>query len=265
MRPLSLGHFQDAFVQALQGTEPVIPGEVADLIATLTAQPGFAVYRNTVMKGCVDALRANFPTIERLVGAEWFSAAAAIYARRSPPVLAQLIEYGADFPDFLQAFEPARELPYLADVARLDRLWVEAFSASEQPRLTLQALASLAPEMLAELRLRPCAAARWQWSALPAFTIWSCNRHQVDLPEPLLWQGDGALVCRLDGCIAWQSLSVGGCAFLDACAADYTLDEASALALQVQPELNFNELLGRLFAAGVFAAEQRNPISNGDS
>ena len=64
---LSLGRFQDAFVDALQGVEPAALDEADRLIATLTAQPGFAVYRNTVMKGCVDALRANFPTVERLV------------------------------------------------------------------------------------------------------------------------------------------------------------------------------------------------------
>ncbi|MFG3695935.1 putative DNA-binding domain-containing protein [Stutzerimonas stutzeri] len=260
---LSLGRFQDAFVAALQGVEPAAFGEADRLIATLTAQPGFAVYRNTVMKGCVDALRANFPTVERLVGAEWFAAAAAIHARRSPPVLAQLIEYGADFADFLQTFEPARELPYLAGVAHLDRLWIEAFSAAEQPRLTLAAFAAQAPEKLAERRLRPCAAARWEWFALPVFTIWRCNREQLDVPRDLVWQGEGALLCRRDGRVVWQPLSAGGYAFLDACAAQCRLDEASALALQAQPDLDFNDLLARLFAAGVFAAEPSELTNHG--
>jgi hypothetical protein len=252
---VSLGQFQDAFVKALQGIEPGALDEADEWVAALTAQPGFAVYRNTVMKGCVDALRANFPTVERLVGGQWFAATAAHYVRRSPPVLAQLIEYGADFADFLRTFEPARELPYLADVARLDRLWIEAFCAVEQPRLTLKDLASQAPERLAETRLRPCAAVRWQWFALPVFTIWSCNREQTDLPQPLVWQGEGALVCRLDGGVGWQALGFGGCTFLDACAAGCRLDEASTLALRAQPDLDFTQLLARLFAAGVFVAE----------
>ena len=255
---LSLGRFQDAFVDALQGVEPAALDEADRLIATLTAQPGFAVYRNTVMKGCVDALRANFPTVERLV-----AAAAAIHARRSPPVLAQLIEYGADFADFLQTFEPARELPYLAGVAHLDRLWIEAFSAAEQPRLTLAAFAAQAPETLAELRLRPCAAARWEWFALPVFIIWRCNREQLDVPRDLVWQGEGALLCRRDGRVVWQPLSAGGYAFLDACATQCRLDDASALALHAQPDLDFNDLLARLFEAGVFAAEPSDLTNNG--
>ncbi|MCQ4310848.1 DNA-binding domain-containing protein [Pseudomonas stutzeri] len=260
---MSLGRFQDAFVDALQGVEPAAFDEADGLIATLTAQPGFAVYRNTVTKGCVDALRANFPTVERLVGAEWFTAAVAHYVRSSPPIRAQLIEYGADFADFLQAFEPARELPYLAGVARLDRLWIEAFSAAEQAPLTLDAFAAQAPETLAELHLRPCAATRWQWFALPVFTIWRCNREELDVPQPLIWQGEGGLMCRLAGRVVWQPLGAGGCAFLDACAARCRLDEASTLALQAQPDLDFNDLLARLFEAGVFAAEPSDLTSNG--
>lgn len=260
---LSLGRFQDAFVGALQGVEPVTPDEADGLVAALAAQPGFAVYRNTVMKGCVEALRANFPTVERLVGAEWFAAAAAHYARRSPPVLAQLIEYGADFADFLQPFVPARELPYLAGVARLDRLWIEAFSAAEQPRLTLATFAAQTPEALAKLRLRPCAAARWQWFELPVFTIWRSNREQLEVPRSLIWQGEGGLVCRRDGRVVWQPLGAGGCAFLAACAAHRRLDEASTLALQAQPDLDFKDLLARLFEAGVFAAEPGHLTNNG--
>ncbi|AHL75327.1 hypothetical protein CH92_09445 [Stutzerimonas stutzeri] len=259
---ISLGQFQDAFVDALQDAEPTARDEADGLIAALAAQPGFAVYRNTAIKGCVDALRANFPTVEQLVGAEWFSAAAARYVRRSPPVLAQLIEYGAGFADFLQACEPARELPYLAGVARLDRLWIEAFSAAEQAPLTLSAFAAQAPDKLAELHLRPCAAARWQWFALPVFTIWSCNREQRDVPRSLVWQGEGGVLCRRDGRVVWQPLGAGGCAFLDACAAQRRLDEASTLALQAQPDLDFNDLLARLFEAGVFAADPSDTTNN---
>lgn len=60
----SLAAFQDAFVAALTGAPDSAAGEVAALVG----QPGFAVYRNTLAKGCVDALRANFPAVERLVG-----------------------------------------------------------------------------------------------------------------------------------------------------------------------------------------------------
>jgi hypothetical protein len=256
----SLAEFQDGLIEALWVSEPMATSSTAaappvDWLARLIAQPGFAVYRNTVMKGCVDALRANFPTVERLVGAEWMSAAACVFAQQCPPTQPQLISYGDGFADFLQRFEPARDLPYLAEIARLDRLWLEAFAAAEQPRLELHTLSSMTPIQLAELHLRPHAAARWHWSVLPAFSLWRCNREGIELPDPLLWQGEGTLLCRRENCVVWQPLSVGGCAFLDACADGHTLASASDLALEAQPALDFNALLASLFAARVFAID----------
>lgn len=247
----ALAAFQDAFVAALTDA----PGSAAGEVAALVAQPGFAVYRNTLLKGCVDALRANFPAVERLVGAEWFAAAAALYAREMPPRGGPLLEYGEDFPAFLQGFEPARALPYLGGVAQLDRLWLEAFGAVEQPVLVLAALATQAPQQLARQTLVPRAALRWRWFAeLPVYSIWSCTREQREVPATLVWQGEGALLSRNAGRIGWQPLERGGCAFLDACAAGRSLQQASELALAVQPQLDFNDLLGRLLAVGAFAA-----------
>ena len=49
--PQSLGQFQQAFAQALFAHPAV--GPEMQLLAT---QLAFAVYRNTVMKACIDAL-----------------------------------------------------------------------------------------------------------------------------------------------------------------------------------------------------------------
>ncbi len=247
----SLAAFQDAFVAALYDSPDAAP----DALAGLQAQPGFAVYRNTLIKGCVDALRANFPTVERLVGGEWFAAAAALHARQAPPVSGSLLEYGAAFPAFLQAFEPARDLPYLGGVAQLDRLWLEVFGAVRQPVLAVTTLASQSPATLARQVLRPRAAVRWQWFAeLPVYSIWSCNREAREVPDTLRWQGEGVLLSRHAGAIGWQPLERAGCAFLDACAGGLDLEQASAAALAIDPELDFTDLLGRLLAAGAFAA-----------
>lgn len=73
---MRLSHFQDAFSAALfQGDidhSARSPSEVQALPA-LQAQPGFAVYRNTVLKACIDALQANYPTVNQLVGDHGFA------------------------------------------------------------------------------------------------------------------------------------------------------------------------------------------------
>ncbi|UXH37845.1 MULTISPECIES: DNA-binding domain-containing protein [Pseudomonas] len=242
----ALGAFQDAFVEALH-RRPV------PALRSLTAQSGFEVYRNTVLKGCVDALCDNFPTIERLVGKDWLRAAAAIHARETPPCDVRLILYGEGFADFLEAFEPARELPYLGPVARLDRLWNEAFAAPAQALLELASLAGMSARDLAACRLEPRTCVRWGWfNGQPIYSIWRYNREALPIPEELPWRGEGALLVGHAEGVTWHALEAGGCAFLDACAAGNDLDRASALALATQPDLDFHDLLGRLLGAGVF-------------
>jgi len=238
MRAATLAQFHDDFVRALR--DPDLP-----------APPAFAVYRNTVMKGCIDALQANYPAVAKLVGEEWFRATAAVYVRDHLPRTPILLEYGVGFADFLARFEPAAELPYLPAVARLDRFWTEAHAAADEPALDARALAGLDPEALASLRLRPHAAARWAWHELPAYTIWSRNRNEamVAADEPDVdWRPEGVLIARPDDAVRWIGLDDAGCAFMDACAAGATLVEAA----RAVPAGDLSGLLASLLDAGAF-------------
>jgi hypothetical protein len=244
----TLTQFQDAFADALFGAVPR-----DDRVARLLDQAGFQVYRNTVFKGCIDALQANFPAVVRLVGEEWFRASAAVYVQASPPVDARLVNYGVDFAGFLADFEPARELTYLADVARLDRLWIEAHVAPEDTIADVATIASLPAERLERSVLRPHAAARWAWfDAIPAYTIWRANREESKVPEDLVWQAEGALLSRPRGEVIWRPLSAAGYAFLEASAERLTFEAAAQRALDAQPNADLGVIVGELLAAGAF-------------
>lgn len=254
---MRLAGFQDAFAAAL-----LAPGEVAEL-AGLTSQPGFAVYRNTVMKGCIDALQANYPAIDRLVGAEWFRAAAAIYARANLPRHASLLDYGTDFAAFLAGFEPGAEFPYLCDVARLDRFWGEAHAARNEPALSAAAVASLSHEELGRTVVRPLASARWAWFAEhPAYSIWRRNRFRAEDPAveaaAIPWQGEGALVLRPDATVEHLALDAAGCTFLEACAAGRDLAAAGLEALERDPNADLARLMQTLLEAGAFAERENS-------
>lgn len=149
----------------------------------LPAPPAFAVYRNTVLKGWIDALQANYPTVARLVGDEWFRAAALRFAREHPPRVPMLVEYGEGFSVFLESFPPAAELPYLPAVARLDRFWTECHMAPDEP-----------PPV------------RWAWFELPAYSIWSRTRAgDTDLGD-VEWRAEGALLTRRHDVVQWIGL-----------------------------------------------------------
>jgi hypothetical protein len=70
-----------------------------------------------------EALKDAFPAVHRIVGPEFFQAMARAYIVLEPPRSPILLDYGAGFPDFIGEFEPAAVLPYLADVARIERAW----------------------------------------------------------------------------------------------------------------------------------------------
>lgn len=114
-----LADFQDRFAQALFGAEEDADPEVA----SLARQPGFAVYRNTVIKGRIDALQANYPSVTRLVGEAWFRAAAAIYANMDRSRVVEWLALDAGscaFLDMCMAERPVTEAAMAALEAQPD-------------------------------------------------------------------------------------------------------------------------------------------------
>lgn len=251
----ALAAFQNAFVRALTDAQGVSPS-----MAALAAQPGFAVYRNTGAKGCIDALQAAYPTLVRIVGEQWLRAAAAAYARAHPPTTPVLLDYGAGFPDFLRAFAPAAEMPYLAEVARVDRLWNEAHVARDAAPLARAALTALAPAGLAARRLCPHPAARWAWFDAPIETLWRRNREE-ETPDfsALEWQGEGVLVTRPEFETRVRAIPRAGCIVLDRCADACVLAEALSAALTAEPAADLGRILAELIEAGAFMSPAPDP------
>ena len=245
------GHarFQEDFAQALLGHAAAAP-------APWSEQPAFAVYRNTVMKGCIDALEANYPSVARLVGREWFRSVAALFVAAKPPQDSSLLSYGESFPDFLRDFEPAADLPYLPSVAHLDRFWTESHVAANAPTLDTSQLAALPPETLDTCRLVLHPAARWAWfDDQPVYSIWERSRPGVegDLRE-LPWQSEGAVLTRPHSSVHWQAAGRADCAFLDACAAGLRMAAAIEHAQHADPAADLMQMLGSLLAAGAIRA-----------
>jgi hypothetical protein len=247
-----LQRFQQHFARALIDGAP--PEDCGAGIARLVTQPGFAVYRNTVFKGCIDALQANYPAVTRLVGEEWMRAAAAEFARAHLPATPMLLDYGAQFAAFLADFEPAAALPYLPGVACLDRFWTEAHGARDERPLAAERIAALAEADYSCAVLRPHASARWVWfEAQPIFTIWSRNRNEGAFDDnEIAWRGEGALIVRPFDSVHACPLERADVAFLDACAARRSLADAALAALESDGAADLAQTMARLLAAGAF-------------
>ena len=249
----AMHHFQARFVDALFGRRGA-----SALTLSLAAQPAFAVYRNTVLGACADALAANFPSVARLLGADAFRGVALGYVHVAPPRDARLLLYGDGFADYLGDHQAMRGLPYVAGVARLDRCWIEAHVAADAEPVDAAVLSDRGADALARTRLEPHPAARWHWAAEgPVRTIWRRERELRD--EPLQWTpgaGEGTLLTRPHEAVLWQPIDAAHCAFLDACASGAALPAAAAAALQVEPGTDVAALLALLLRAGALCAAE---------
>ena len=203
----------------------------------------FAVYRNTTARGAVEALRAAFPTVDMLVGEEMFTAVALDYRRQHPPASPVLSDYGEDLPAYLSRQPWTCELPYLADVARLDWLWLQSFLAPDAIAAPRQAAGGTG------IALHP--ATRFAWLATPAMTIWLA--HRGPLAESGLepdWTDEGALFTRPGDSVRAQLIDAELHHLLIACSAPAPVASVAAAAAEAFPDANVPELLRRGIASG---------------
>lgn len=241
--------FQPAFAAALlEPDRPLPPGLARHAGGGAAA---FAVYRNNVAVGLIDAMRASFPVVERIVGEEFFAAMARVFVARHPPRSPVLIRYGDAFPAFLAGFPPAADLPYLPDVARLERAHTHAYHAADIAPLGLQALQAVEPERLAGLRLRLHPAFAVIRSDYPIVSIRAMNLDLIPLAPIDRLGPEDALVGRPALDVEVRALPPGAAAFLLALAAGETLGWAAEAALGEAPGFDLPPVLATLFAAGL--------------
>lgn len=224
--------------------------EIAAAI-TAPADGEMRVYRNTVLRGCVDALRDNYPVVARLLGDEMFEAIAADYVAKCPPRQPVLALYGARFPDWLEEQTWIWDVAYIPDVARIERHYLEALFARDADSLTMDALSG---EESWALRLRLHPAVRFDWLSMPALSIWVAQRDHVEGEFEPDWQPEGVLITRPGMEVQPMRLDRAGHRFLFGIRIGETVGEAAIAAGSLYPETDIGSLFTFLVNAGAFAA-----------
>ncbi len=203
----------------------------------------FEVYRNTSARGVIEALRASYPTVEMLLGEEAFTQVALEFRRDQPPRGAVLSDYGREFAGFLRCQPWTCELPYIADVAWLDWLWLESFLAAD-----LMAT-PLGPSNISRIALHP--AARFAWLATPAMTIWLAHRDPWSMAEfEPDWIEEGALFTRVGTGVRAEPIDAAQYRLLTACTVPASVADAVAAVAAEFPTADVPELLRRVVASG---------------
>ncbi|WP_145716859.1 HvfC/BufC N-terminal domain-containing protein [Mesorhizobium tianshanense] len=240
--------FARALLDPDRETPPVVAGPHGK-----AAAKRYNVYRNNVTVSLINALAAIFPATQRITGIEFFRAMARFHVRATPPGSPLLFEYGRDFPDFIERYEHAQSLPWMSDVARIERAWLDAYHASDAEPLTPQAFGSIPPEHLGDTVLLPHPATRIVRSRYPAVTIFSANRGsdpvgQIEAADP-----EDALVTRPKLEVAVRQLPSGGAVFLTHLMSGEPLGAAASAAMADSSTFDLPANIAGVLAAGAFS------------
>jgi hypothetical protein len=248
--------------------QSLVFGDKTSVFAMLS--PGMSadrldIYRNTFLVALTRALRLCFPAVVKLVADDFFEGAAQIFIAEHLPRAAWLDRYGSEFADFLERFEPAQSVPYLAEVARLEWAVNVALHAEDTERLNPTKLTGVSAEDQARIRLIPEPSISLLELAYPVDLIWNAvlSNDSVTLGEIDLGSGPidllierrptGVVVERLAG-EAWRFL-----------AKLYTGEPIEA-AIRTEKDFDLSGALAEHLAVGRFTgfdvapADQEHPI-----
>lgn len=257
---------QQAFGEALLDPERPIPAGVVGR----DGQPSlrrFNVYRNNVIAGQISTLSDAYPATMQLVGEAFFTAMARVYVLSHPPTSPMMFDYGADFANFIDAFEPTQSLPYLGDVARIERAWIESYHALECDAILPASLHAVLASDLRFVGFQLHPTVRIVQSRYPALSIWRMNTQREELRAISLDEGaEEVLIARPDEHVHVQRLARGGAAFLKALEEGLSIIDASEKGLDLEPDFDLVANMSMLFESrcvvGTFATRYNLPSSN---
>lgn len=194
------------------------------------------IYRHNVMANLCGALKDIFPVVQRIVGEAFFRHAAGQFVRATPSRSGDLNAFGREWPAFLAGYPHAAELPYLADVARLEWAWHECFHAADAAPLDVARLATIDPAAHGALVFRLHPAVRLLDSPFPVVRIWQVNQPEFSGDMAIDWArgGDAVLVRRERAGVevVIGALPTGEYHFLCALQSQQALEAASQAALE---------------------------------
>jgi len=240
-----------AFVTALLDPERSTPA-VVGAPSRKSATKRYNVYRNNITVSLINALAATFPATQRITGVDFFQEMARCHVRATPPASPLLFEYGRDFPDFIDRWDHAQLMPWLGDVARIERAWLDAYHAADAAPLTPQGLASVPPHRLADTVLTPHPAMRLVRSNFPAVTIFAANRGNDPVGRLGASGAEDALITRPQMEVVVRRLPPGGAAFLKRLGKGDGFGAAAATAIAEAPEFDLPANIAGMLEAGAF-------------
>lgn len=182
---MSLPELQQHFIAAIfdRSKRPLAAEHVRGH-GELDAEQRVGIYCNSVHGILLQYLSSLYPVCQELVGEQFFERLSDEYVDAQPPTTPFLADYGGEFADFLLQHEALANMPWLADVARLERARQLAWNGINQAPSDFAQIASLDEQQQASLQFELPASMQLLTSVYATHQVWLA--HQVeDYPEKL--------------------------------------------------------------------------------
>lgn len=214
----------------------------------------FDVHRNNVTAGVLGVLEARFSVVKQLVGEGFFRAMAADYVAQDPPRSPILMLYGQTFPAFVASFEPAADVPYLADVAQLEWLQHTASHATDCRPIGADKLSAIPIESIETVHFDLHPSLGLLASSFPALSIWRMHlSDQGAKGGTLAATPEFALILRPALDVETHGIDAGLHDFTQSLVLGQPLGSAAEMALARHAEFDLQSALASLISHGAIA------------
>ncbi len=210
------------------------------------------IYKNNTFITLTEALSKTYSVINNLVGDDFFTYTANEYLKNNQPRPGPIFEFGENFPDFLDQFEPAASLSYLSDVARLEWAWNIAYHAAEENPLSVQNLSSIPNDKLATISFNLHPSCQFITSEFPIDKIWYANQPNSSIDEITLDDGANILIVRPHESVNIHNLNPSIYHFLASLKAGQNVEQAYLMAIKNNRQINPAQTIIDLMDIGIF-------------
>jgi len=154
-------------------------------------------YGNAYVLRLKEALMTDYEMLHCYLGDELFEQLMDSYIEQHPSQHTSLRYFGQHMVELTQQLEPFKQLPEVAEMAKIEQAFATSFDAANSPAVSLNQLADLNPEAWATLRLSFHDSVQLVPQHYNSFQIWRALSNDETPPEKhtdktswLIWRQD---------------------------------------------------------------------------
>ena len=212
----------------------------------------FSVYRNNVVVSLMEAMESVYPSVRALLGDDNFDLFSRAFIAKYPPTSPMMQYYGEGFGDFLEGIPALSESSFLADLARLERKWLDAYHAADAPALKPEQLGGFSPEETLSITFNKhpaCSIVRSEYAVFDLFDA----RNELPSGDIDFQQSQIVLITRPELSVMLAHLSPAQATFFETLSDGGNLGTAIGSAMETSADFNPSETIALALETGAFS------------